>query len=110
MSGYYPPDGSVWNSDNMPYIVNYVYIHPDMNFEKAILYRLNWCRKNRALAYAMRDIACWGGANGDKIAKAAFWANYPPFFKSLSFEEFYALKNDALVESAKQYGFGLISN
>ncbi len=74
-----------WRNDW--YIRFFLYVHPSMSMEN-IVRRIEWCKKNKCLAYIMRDISCWGSLNKDFYIDIASWCNQPNLFKKMTFEEF----------------------
>lgn len=66
----------------------YIYCHPDMDMRKDVVYRVEWCKKNKVLPYLMRDISCWESGNNEFYTDLAAYCNQPSVFKKLSFDQF----------------------
>jgi hypothetical protein len=65
----------------------YIYHHPDMDIVDTAS-RVEWCRRNEALPYLMRDQACWEHDTREFITDYAAYCNQAGLFKSLTFEQF----------------------
>ena len=65
----------------------YIYINPADKIED-IIYRIEWCRRNKALAYVMRDKECWNSPNKDLIRDLMTYCQAVPLYKKLTFVEF----------------------
>jgi glutaminase len=50
--------------------------------------RVEWCRRNEALPYIMRDQACWEHDTKEFTTDYAAYCNQAGLFKKLTFEEF----------------------
>jgi len=55
---------------------------------KEIVYRVEWCEKNKCLPYLMRDINCWDSDNKNFYIDLAAWCNQPSCFKKMTFKQF----------------------
>jgi len=66
----------------------YIYCHPDMDIQKDVLYRINWCKENKVLPYLMRDQSCWDSINRDFYIDLCAYCNQPAMFKKITFQEF----------------------
>ena len=65
----------------------FIYCHPDMEIGD-VLYRIEWCRKNKALPYLMRNKDCWRSENKDFYIDLAAYCNQPGLFKNMDFSTF----------------------
>ena len=65
----------------------FIYCNAEMELSDPI-YRVEWCRKNYALPYFMRDINCWSSVNRDFYTDMAAYCNQPNIFKKMSFKEY----------------------
>ncbi|MBR9705134.1 hypothetical protein GOV12_07010 [Candidatus Pacearchaeota archaeon] len=66
----------------------YIYCHPDQDIFNDLLYRINWCKKNKVLPYLMRDISCWNSKNCKFYVDLAGWCNQAGLFKKMDFGKF----------------------
>ena len=66
----------------------YIYCNPCMDIQEDVLYRINWCRKNKVLPYLMRDVSCWKSDKKDFYTDLCAYCNQPNMFKKLSFGQF----------------------
>lgn len=66
----------------------YIYCHPDMDFEKNIMKRINYLRENKCLAYLMRDIKCLTSKDIKKYSQLQRWCHSPQLFTTCTFNEF----------------------
>jgi len=64
----------------------YCYVHPDMPLKDTVK-RLEWCRKNKALVYIMKDKACYSSLNKNFYRDLCSWANAPGIYKNHDFFE-----------------------
>jgi len=64
-----------------------LYVNPKDDISD-ILFRINWCRKNKVLPYVMRDKSCWESENNEFYVDLAAYCNQPNIFKKMSWEEF----------------------
>jgi len=65
----------------------FIYCHPDMDVGD-IIYRIEWCRRNKALPYLMRDKSCWDNGNKNFYIDLAAYCNQPGLFKNMDFKTF----------------------
>jgi hypothetical protein len=66
----------------------YIYHNEEYGDIADLIYRVEWCRKNRVLPYVMRDKNCWDSPNRDFLIDYAAYCNQPSLFKKLTFEDF----------------------
>lgn len=66
----------------------YIYHNDDNMKIEDLLYRLDWCKKNKFLPYVMRDQNCYNSKYDLFYKDISAYANQPAFFKKLSFEQF----------------------
>ena len=66
----------------------FLYCHPDMNIFNDIVYRINWCKKNKVLPYLMRDSSCWDSKNRDFYIDLCAYCNQVNLFKKMTFVDF----------------------
>jgi hypothetical protein len=64
-----------------------IYCNPAMPL-KDIVYRIEWCRSNKALPYIMRDKTCWDSQYNTFYIDLAAYCNQPGIFKKMNFEQF----------------------
>ena len=64
----------------------YCYVHPNMPLKDTVA-RLEWCRKNKALAYIMKDKECYDSPHKDFYRDLCSWSNAPGIYKNYSFTE-----------------------
>lgn len=84
----------------------YVYYNAEFMSLEDMIYRVEWCRKNRVLPYIMRDKNCWDSEDDHFIKDYAAYCNQPSFFKNISFEDFmYKRSNNEyrIIESLVKY-------
>jgi len=65
----------------------FLYCNANMHLQE-VIYRIEWCKKNKCLPYFMRDINCWDSKNKNFYIDLAAWCNQPSIFKNMAFEEF----------------------
>lgn len=66
----------------------YIYHNEEFGSINDLIYRVEWCRRNKVLPYVMRDQNCWGSINQDFLTDYAAYCNQPSLFKKMQFEEF----------------------
>jgi len=66
----------------------YIYCNPDMNIKDDVVYRVDWCKRNKVLPYLMRDQSCWNNKNRDFYIDLCAWCNQVSFFKKITFSQF----------------------
>lgn len=66
----------------------YVYCHPDMDVEKDLMKRINWCRDNECLVFLMRDIACVTSERRKFFIKLAKYCFTIAAYRKIKFEEY----------------------
>lgn len=87
----------------------YIYHNKNMDISQLIS-RAEWCRKNKALPYFMRDIDCWESENNNFFIDYAAYCNQPGFFKKMDFETFLNKRHkniERINESLKIYNDNL---
>jgi len=85
----------------------YIYVNPNMDIKNDVIYRVEWCRKNKALPYIMRDLSCWDSKNKDFYIDLAAYCNQPNLFKKLDFKQFIKKRTnnkDRQKKSVELYG------
>ena len=65
----------------------FVYIHPDMPISDTVN-RIKWLKKNKILAYIMRDISCWESVYNYFYVDVCAYCNQPNIYKKMDFELF----------------------
>jgi len=66
----------------------FIYCHPNMAIQNDVLYRINWCKKQKIYPYLMRDVTCWESENKHFYIDLAAWCNQPGLFKLFDFKTF----------------------
>lgn len=66
----------------------YIYCHPDQDITDDLLYRIEYCKRNKIKPYLMRDIKCWDSENRIFYNYLASWCNQPSMFKKMTFYQF----------------------
>ncbi len=66
----------------------YIYHNEKFGNISDLIYRVEWCRKNKVLPYVMRDQNCWGSINQDFLTDYAAYCNQPDVWKKMSFRRF----------------------
>lgn len=66
----------------------FLYCNTDMLIKSNIIERIEWCKKNKALPYIMRDENCYCNENKSFYTDLASYCNQPGFFKKLDFSDF----------------------
>ena len=66
----------------------FLYCHPDMDIIDDVVYRVNWCKRNKVLPYLMRDSSCWNSKNRDFYIDLCAYCNQVNLFKKMSFDDF----------------------
>ena len=84
----------------------YVYQNKDMDIP-SLIHRIEWCRKNKALPYLMRDANCWESEEKNFYIDYAAYCNQPTFFKTIDFKTFlikrYPKNRERIEECLKIY-------
>lgn len=83
----------------------FIYCNANMPI-KDVVYRVNWCKENKALPYLMRDINCWESQNKEFYIDLCAYCNQPSIFKKMTFEEFMEKRTNNLLrrkESINKY-------
>lgn len=65
----------------------YVYCSADLPI-RDVLYRIEWCKQNKALVYLMRDKNCWKSTNDLFYKHLAQYCQSAGLFKKMDFPEF----------------------
>jgi hypothetical protein len=84
----------------------FLYCHPDMDIKNDVVYRVNWCKKNKVLPYLMRDHTCWASYNREFYIDLCAYCNQVNLFKKMSFDEFMRKRTKNIQrqnESIKKY-------
>ena len=66
----------------------FIYCHPDMDIGKDVVYRVEWCKRNKVLPYFMRDELCWKSDLNHFYIDLCAYCNQVSIFKKMNFEEF----------------------
>lgn len=66
----------------------FIYCHPKHDIKNDVLYRIEFCRRNKILPYLMRDAACYSDKNNHFYVDLAAYINQVYTFKTMSFSEF----------------------
>lgn len=76
----------------------YVYVSKDTAIRDAV-FRVNFLKKEKCLAYLMRDVNCWDvdSVNKNFWIDFAAYCNQPAFFKKMSFSEFMDKRTNNIV-------------
>jgi hypothetical protein len=59
-----------------------------------LIERVEWCRAHESKPYIMRDQACWGSSCEKFMIDYAAYCNQPSFFKSMTFPQFLAKRQE----------------
>ena len=81
----------------------FLYCHPRMQL-KDIVYRVNWCKRNRVLPYLMRDELCWSSEFHNFYTDLTSWCNQPGLFKNMTFNQFMQKRTNNLSRRNKSIG------
>lgn len=80
----------------------FIYCNANMNIFSDVIYRVNWCYKNKVLPYLMRDINCWESNNCDFYIDLCAWCNQPNLFKTMSFKEYIQKRQNKNLDRQKR--------
>lgn len=83
-----------------------IYCNPNMPL-KDVIYRINWCRSNKALPYIMRDKSCWDSQYKYFYTDLASYCNQPGLFKNMPFEKFLYERNNKSKNHQSRVDFSL---
>lgn len=78
----------------------FIYCNVNMNISD-VLFRIEWCRKNKVLPYLMRDLNCYSSKNRDFYIDLAAYCNQPAIFKKMTFNEFIAKRTNNITRQKK---------
>ncbi len=84
----------------------FIYCNADMPLND-VVYRVEWCKKNKCLPYLMRDINCWDSKNRNFYIDLCAWCNQPSIFKKMTFPQFIVKRTNNVERqesSSKLYG------
>lgn len=71
----------------------FTYYHPKMGIEN-LLYRINFCKKNKVYPYMMRDIQCYNDKDNLLWTSLSQWVNQHHLFRYIDFDEFMMIRHE----------------